>query len=241
MTCRLAECLTTWANWNPSGQDQARTTAPPGVDRLAKDLPEGGDVAGQAVDADQDGRGRRAGPDSTDQPGDQRQITLTADHPTQPQPCWHRQGQGHPDLGADLLHPQLVGLHMLDIDLPLLHQVRVDPLAVLAGTREPARHRPLIEPERRHDRLRRAAMAQQRQHQHRQLGRPVQPIERRVARLSERSAGTADTGTAAPHDCGSGCSRRRRHPGPNSPGCGRIAPAGPYAASSMTECDGCVT
>ena len=61
----------------PVRQDQSWTPAPPGVDGLAKELQEGGDVAGQAVDADQERRGRRAGPDPLDQPGDQRQITLT--------------------------------------------------------------------------------------------------------------------------------------------------------------------
>src|SRR5918995_3766107 len=91
-------------------QDQPRTTAPPGPDRLAEDLQEGGDVAGQAVDADQDGRGQGAGPDSLDQPGDQGQITLTTDYPAQPQPRRHCQRQGHPDLATDLLHPQLVRL-----------------------------------------------------------------------------------------------------------------------------------
>src|SRR5205085_5802555 len=38
----------------PDGQHQPGPAAPPGPDRLAEDLWEGGDVAGQAVDADQD-------------------------------------------------------------------------------------------------------------------------------------------------------------------------------------------
>src|SRR5215211_3045776 len=97
-----------------------RTTAPPGMDGPAEDLEEGGDVAGQAVDADQDGGGRRAGPDPLDQPGDQRQIALTADHATQPQARRYSQRQGHPDLRPDLLHPQFVRLHMLGVDPPLL-------------------------------------------------------------------------------------------------------------------------
>ena len=45
--------------------------APPGPDRLAKDPREGGDVAGQAVDADQDGSGHGAGQNPLHQPGDQ--------------------------------------------------------------------------------------------------------------------------------------------------------------------------
>ena len=193
----------------PVRQDQARTPAPPGADRLPEGFQEGGDVAGQAVDADQGSRGRRAGSDSLDQPGDQGQVPLTADHPTQPQPRWHRQGQGHPDLGANLFHPQLVRLDVLEVELPLFHQVLMHPLAVLPRTGEPARHRSLIEPERGDDRLRRAPMTQQREHQHRQLGRLVQPIERRADRLNERSAGSADTGTALPPGCGSRCSLHR--------------------------------
>ena len=185
----------------PGGQHQPGPTAPPGPDRLAKDPREGGDVAGEAIDADQDGPGHGAGQNPLNQPGDQEEITVPTDHPAQPQARWGRQRERHPDLAADLLHPQLVRLHVLEVDLPLLHQVLMDPLAVPSGFQAPARHRPLIEPECRHNRLRRAAMTQQRDDQHRQLNRLVQPIERRVNRLSERSACTADTGTAGPPDC----------------------------------------
>ena len=223
------------------GQHQRWPTPSPGADRPAKDPEEGGDVAGQAVDADQDGRRRRAGPDPPHQSGDQGQITLATDHPAQPQPRRRRQCQGHPDLAADLLDPQLVRLHMLEVELSLLHQVLVHPLAVLPGLRQPACHRSFIEPERGDDGLRRAARGQQRQHQGQQLGRLVQPIEGRADPLSERSAGTADTGTAPLPDCGSGCSHPRRCRAPDTRQCGRIALAGPWAASSMTECDGCVT
>jgi hypothetical protein len=47
----------------PLGHHQPGATAPPGPDRQAEDLQEGGDVAGQAIDADQDRRSaRRPGP-----------------------------------------------------------------------------------------------------------------------------------------------------------------------------------
>jgi hypothetical protein len=74
---------------------------------------------------------------------------VPTDHPAQPQPRGYRQRERHPDLLANLLHPQLVCLHVLDIDLSLLHQMLMNLLTVLPGLREPARHRPLIEPERR--------------------------------------------------------------------------------------------
>ena len=73
----LGRVLDDLGELEPVGQDQPRTTAPPGEIGWRKTFEEGGDVAGQAVDADQDGRGRRAGPDPLDQPGDQGQITLT--------------------------------------------------------------------------------------------------------------------------------------------------------------------
>jgi len=47
------------------------------------------------------------------------------------------------------------------------------PLAVMPGLSEPARHRPLVEPERGDDRLRRAPMTQQGEHHDRQFGRSV--------------------------------------------------------------------
>ena len=36
----------------------------------------------------------------------------------------------HPDPPADHLDPQFVGLHVLEIDLPPLHELRVDLLAL---------------------------------------------------------------------------------------------------------------
>ena len=56
---------------------------------------------------------------------------------------------------------------MLEVDLSLLHQVLMHPLALLPGFQQPACHGPLVEPERGHDGLRRTAVAQQREHQHR--------------------------------------------------------------------------
>jgi hypothetical protein len=54
---------------------------------------------------------------------------------------------------------------VLQVELPLLHQVGVDRLAVRPGPREPGRHGAFIEPEGRDNRLRRTAMAQQGQHE----------------------------------------------------------------------------
>ena len=227
-TCRLADCLTTWANWKPSAGPAADDRAA-ASDRLAEDLQEGGDVAGQAIDADQDGQRHRAGPDALDQPSDQGQITLTTDHPTQPQPRWHRQRQGPSRLSHQPASPTA--------HRPAHAGGRADPAppharghAGSSHPRKPARHRPLIKPERRHDGLRRAAITQQREHQHRQLGRLV--ADRTACRpSSRRSACTADTAYR--------CSARlwiTMFPLPTTPrseqsGCGRIAPAGPSASS----------
>ena len=83
----------------------------------------------------------------SDQGGDQLRVPLGTDHPTQPQPTRDGQGHGLPGALADQLDPQLVGLDVLEVDLPLLHQVLVHLLAVLPSPLQPGGHRPLIQQE----------------------------------------------------------------------------------------------
>jgi hypothetical protein len=111
---------------------------------------------------------------------------VRADRPAQPQPRRDRQRHGHPDAPADVLHPQLVGLHVAQGELPLLDQVPMHLLAVGPGPRLPPRDGPLVQAERGDDGLQRAAVRQQRHHQGHRLGRRPQPVERRPRRRGER-------------------------------------------------------
>src|SRR5207248_2917060 len=84
-----------------------------------------------------------------------------------------------PDALADQLDPEFVGLHVLQVHLPLLHEVLLHLPAVAPGARQPRRHRAFIEPKRRDNRLRRASMAQQGQDHRHLVGRGPQPVEGR--------------------------------------------------------------
>ena len=84
----------------------------------------------------------------------------------------HRQGHRHPDPAAHQLHPQLVRLDVLQVHPPLLDQVLMHPLAVLARAGQPGGHGALIDPEGRDDGLGRTAVAQQGQHQRHHRPRP---------------------------------------------------------------------
>jgi len=173
------------AQQEAGGQHQPWAAAPPCVDWGAEHPPEGRDVAGQAIDAHEQVEPAGTGADLGHQAGDQDQIPLRADRAAQPQPGGHGQGQRHPHPLAHQLHPQLVGLHVLQVELPLLHQVGVDRPAVRPGSREPGRHGTFIEPEGRDNRLRWTAMAQQGQHERHLVGRAAQPVEGRARRGRE--------------------------------------------------------
>ncbi len=163
-------------------QHQPGPAAPPRVDRRAEHPPEGRDGAGQAIDTDEEVPPAGAGPDLLPQAGDEDPIPVRADRPAQPQAGWDGQRQGHPDPLAHALHPQFIGLDVLQIAVSLLHQVCVHLLAVAPRPGEPPGHRAFIQAKRGDNSLRRAALAQQGEHHRHQVGRAAQPVEGRARR-----------------------------------------------------------
>ena len=85
---------------------------------------------------------------------------------------------------------------MLEVDLPLLHQVLVHLLAVLPSPLQPGGHGPLVQQEGVHDRLDRAAPTDQIQHHQHQPRRALQ-AEERGARGRGKGA-TTDGAQVAP-------------------------------------------
>ncbi len=80
--------------------------------------------------------------------------------------------------GVQTTGVDLVGLHVLEVHLPCLHQMCVDPLALRASPLLPGGHRALVQPERRHDGLPGTPVRQQCQHRRHHRGRRAQPKER---------------------------------------------------------------
>ena len=88
----------------PPGQAVWRAATPPGVNLLAGGTPEGRYVAGQPIDADQQGPPRFPGqPPQIDQPLDEPEIPNRADDTAQPEPMRHGQGHGQPAASATVL------------------------------------------------------------------------------------------------------------------------------------------
>ncbi len=164
----------------PVCQAQAGPPNLAGVNRVAEDPQEGGDVAGQPVDADQDSQARGASAHSFHQRGDQHQVTVRADESAQPQPRRHGYRHRHPQLAAGQLHPKLVGLHVAQIHPPLLYNGPMHRLAVFPGSLLPVGDGALIEAEGSHDRLDGAAVTEQRHHEHDHIGACLQAVEGRT-------------------------------------------------------------
>jgi len=80
-------------------------------------------ITGQPIDADQDGQATRAGANQLDQRGDQDQVTVAADDAPQPQARRYGHRQRHLHSAPNQLHPQLVGLDVLQVGLALLDDV----------------------------------------------------------------------------------------------------------------------
>jgi hypothetical protein len=99
---------------------------------LAEALGEGRDVAGQAIDAHQQGQATGTAANHAHHSGDQRPVAAVADGAAQPQPGGHGQSHRHPQLAAEHLDPQLVGSDEPEVDATLLDVQLVEALAVLA-------------------------------------------------------------------------------------------------------------
>jgi len=141
--------------------NQTGASPAPGVDRCPKDPRERPHVAGQPLDADLNRPGRGAGTDFLRHGGDQVEVAVGPDYAAQPQTGGNGQRQRQPDFLPDQLHPEFIGLAMLDIHVPLSNEVRLDRLALLTRARWPIGHRTLIDPKGRHDGVERTAMADQ--------------------------------------------------------------------------------
>src|SRR5262249_42693645 len=98
---------------------QPGPAAPP-LNFVAEDAQEGGDVTGQAIDAHEDRQAVQATADDLHQGGDEALVAVAAEDTAQPQACRYGQRQRQPQLAADHLDPQLVGLDVLGIDPALL-------------------------------------------------------------------------------------------------------------------------
>lgn len=88
-TRRLAHCLITFPN---TSFGRPRFAVRTGL----RNTQEGADVAGNPIDAYQDGLVEGAGADFLDQAGNQGEVSMRASHPPQPQPKGDCNGHPHP-------------------------------------------------------------------------------------------------------------------------------------------------
>src|SRR5262249_53421086 len=136
---------------------QPGPAAPP-LNFVAEDAQEGGDVTGQAIDAHEDRQAVQATADDLHQGGDEALVAVAAEDTAQPQACRYGQRQRQPQLAADHLDPQFVGLDVLGIDPALLDVELVEALAVLAGLVLPGGDGPFVQAKGGDDGLQRAAV-----------------------------------------------------------------------------------
>jgi hypothetical protein len=107
-------------------------------------------------------------------------------------------GFGHPESGRDHhrqahpgdplapFDPDLIGLHVPQIELTLPHDRFVDALALLSCPISPVGHGPFIQPKRLDDRLHGTSIGHQRDHDHDQLDWLAQPKEHGPAPFTKR-------------------------------------------------------
>ena len=115
------------------------------------------------------------------EPANQGQVALYTDLASEPHAGTDHQRQGYPHDVAWRLHADRVGLHMAQITW-LFNQILLDSLPLLPCTCPPRRHRPLVEPAGRHDRLQWRTMREQGPHGHDQFSRRTPPVEDRAGR-----------------------------------------------------------
>src|SRR5215831_13640117 len=164
---------------------QPRPPAFPRAHGIAKGLANRSDVGAQPISTEQQRTVHGAAAHSLDQPPDQGHVTLLADLAAQPQAGLHHHGHGHPDNTALLLDAQLVGLHLSEVPW-LLDEILVHGLALPPRARPPIRYRAFVEPKRRHNRLHRTPMGEQRHDEAHRLGRGAQAVEHRAFGGAER-------------------------------------------------------
>jgi hypothetical protein len=143
-------------------------------------------VSRPAIGADQHRAGRlRARSHLQQQPIRQLAITSTTHHPTQPQARRDHYRQSHPRHHAARFHPDLVGLHVDQIELSLLDNGLMYALTLFASAVAPGSHRPFIQSIGLHNRLHRASKGQKRDDNDYQLPCGTQSLKHGAAASAE--------------------------------------------------------
>ena len=141
-------------------------------------------IGAEAVRTTPEGAVCRTAAHPLNEPAHQGQVARSTDLASEPQAGTDHQRQGHPHEVAWRLHAALVGLHMAQITW-LFNHILLDRRPLLPCTCPPSRHRPLVEPEGRHDRLQRTTRREPCHHGHDQFSRRTQPGEDRACRSRE--------------------------------------------------------
>jgi len=102
----------------------------------------------------------------------------------QPQPRLDHHRQCHPHDAALGLDAYLIGLHLAEVSW-VLHQMRLDSLALAAGARAPRCHGAFIEPKGDDNRLQRTAVRHERNDKGHRLRRSPQAVKRGACRRGE--------------------------------------------------------
>jgi hypothetical protein len=165
----------------PSIQTRATGSASTGYFRAKSPL-KGPDIAGQAINRQQQGTTQGHRSNFIGQSLDQLLISPGADHPTQPQPARDHDRHCQPKgtrLGFDL---DFIRLHLAQIKLALTHHLLVDFLTMDPCSSPPTFDRPFVKSIGRHYRLDRTPVHQQSDHDHHHLGIRFQSIKDRPFR-----------------------------------------------------------
>lgn len=121
---------------------------------------------------------------------------MLTDYAAQPQSGADGDGQRQPENGALSFDPDLVCLHLLQVQRSLLYRRFMHRTTMETGSLLPISYCAFVKTECGNDRLNRAAVGQQRNHLTEELSRILPPIERRPFRLSKCSL--TDTTLVAP-------------------------------------------
>lgn len=147
-------------------------------------------IAGQAINGQQQRSTQGDGPNLVSHRLDQALISVGTDRSTQPQPGRDHHRHRQPHRPALSFHFDLVGLNLLQVKLALAHRMLMHPLAMFSGSLPSTFDRPLVKAIGCHNRLQRTAMGQQGQHDHHQLGVGFEPVKDRA--FTGRKSGLAD-------------------------------------------------
>src|SRR5512135_2923343 len=158
---------------------------PSGQHRVAANPGEGGHVAGQPLDADQQGQAPGGPADHPHDGRDQGQVAAGAEHPAQPEPRRGRHRHRHPEPPGDRLDEPLVGRDVAQRDRTAQDVVLMELLTVPARPVAPGGDGPLVKSVGGDDRLPRTAVAEQGQHDDHQFSRLLEAVVRGVVSGSE--------------------------------------------------------